>query len=67
MLLVLFIDKNHPAANLHLVRCARLGNDLGALYAGSEVAQVALCVGPALLVGVFALGLQVAVQGVQLN
>ncbi|MNT82663.1 hypothetical protein D3C72_2224230 [compost metagenome] len=65
MLLVLFIDKNHPTANLHFIHRACLGHNLGALDAGSEVTQVTLRVGQTLLVGVFALNLQFVAQRIQ--
>ncbi|MNP56736.1 hypothetical protein D3C76_1514880 [compost metagenome] len=58
MLLVLLIDKPHPATDLHLVRRGGGRHHLRALHPGAEVAQIALGIRQALLVRTLTLGLQ---------
>ncbi|MNF03228.1 hypothetical protein D3C80_2025010 [compost metagenome] len=65
VLLVLFIDKSHPAANVHFIHSACLGDNLGALHAGGVVTQVAFSVGQTLFVSVFALSLQLVALCIQ--
>jgi hypothetical protein len=56
LLMIVFIGKGHPVADLHFIGRGGLRDDLGALQALLEVAPVAIEVSLALLVGQFAFG-----------
>jgi hypothetical protein len=67
LLVVLLVGERHPAADLHLARGLGQHHHLGRLRALAEVAQVALHIHQALLVGVVAEAVQRLLLGLQLG